>query len=479
MEHTYQYLFPFEKISRGARILIYGAGDMGHEYLRQIQITGYCRCAAFLDRAYTKCQPSIVPIYPPEKIAELYFDFVVLALKTKIHLKGIVALLKSLGVDEKKIIYAGIRQDVDTFLSVDKCDYDYNKQFAFQLQDNAISMRYGAALGDCIIAKRFFEAVVSLAPDCLVDIYTPYGSVNINAVYRGTNGFCQTIDDAGVLYKSNATKYMLSISLTNLVEVDAYDKEKCYCVSPMFLAFVENMIECIKSYGLHPGIGCDRFLHYQRMAYLGIDCYQAYNQFSDYVKIHDSKVSIPMITKSVWNEQDIQARSYITVNYGNGAAVPGLSGEIAKQWPFEYLQEFVRQFKQKYPDICVVQMGMDTSPKILEADIYCFGKNLETVKWVLKDSLLHVDSEGGLVHLATQLGTKCAVMFGPTLATFFGYRQNINIIAEKCGGCYAMYEDISRCAKGQERPECMRSITPQLVMKRIEGFMRKTQIGEK
>ena len=476
MEHTYQYLFPFEIIPRGASILIYGAGDMGHEYLKQTHVTGYCRCVGFLDRAFAQCPPSIIPVYPPEKVSELSFDFIVLALKTGIHIKGIVALLESLGVHERQIVYTGIRREVNTFLP--EPDGRKPGRFAFQIQDNAIAMRYGAALGDCIIAKKFFAAVVSLAPGCLVDIYTPYGGTNINSVYTGAEGFCQTVDDAGILYRSNASKYMLSISATNLVEIDAYDKKKCLSVSLLFWKFVENMSACIKAYGLHR-TGCDRFLHYQRMAYLGIDCYQAYNQFSDYVKIRDSNVSIPMMTESEREEADIQSRPYITVNYGNGSAIPGLSGEIAKQWPFEYLQEFVRQFKQKYPEILVVQVGMKTSPKILDADRYCFGKDLEIVKYVLKSSLLHVDSEGGLVHLATQLGTKCAVMFGPTLVSFFGYSQNINIVAVKCGGCYALYEDISRCAKGQRKPECMRSITPQMVMERIEEHMRNVQTSWK
>ena len=52
----YTYLFPYEKIPQGSRIIIYGAGDVGQEYLQQMQITGYCSVIAFIDKAYDNTQ---------------------------------------------------------------------------------------------------------------------------------------------------------------------------------------------------------------------------------------------------------------------------------------------------------------------------------------------------------------------------------------------------------------------------------------
>ena len=64
------------------------------------------------------------------------------------------------------------------------------------------------------------------------------------------------------------------------------------------------------------------------------------------------------------------------------------------------------------------------------------GESLELVKYVLKGSLLHIDCDSGLVHLATQLGTKCVVLFGQTSVWYFGYEQNINIVSKVCNSCY-------------------------------------------
>jgi ADP-heptose:LPS heptosyltransferase len=51
---------------------------------------------------------------------------------------------------------------------------------------------------------------------------------------------------------------------------------------------------------------------------------------------------------------------------------------------------------------------------------------------------MHIDDEGGLVHMATALGTKCAVLFGPTPVGIFGYEQNINICADTCKECFGI-----------------------------------------
>lgn len=42
MSLKYTYLFPYEKISKDSCIIIYGAGDVGLEYLQQKQITSDC-----------------------------------------------------------------------------------------------------------------------------------------------------------------------------------------------------------------------------------------------------------------------------------------------------------------------------------------------------------------------------------------------------------------------------------------------------
>ena len=48
------YLFPFEKVEKDSKIIIYGAGNVGQSFLGQINMTGYCDVVAVADRAYEK-----------------------------------------------------------------------------------------------------------------------------------------------------------------------------------------------------------------------------------------------------------------------------------------------------------------------------------------------------------------------------------------------------------------------------------------
>ncbi len=43
------YLFPFSRIPYGSRIILYGAGDLGTQYYRQIMESNYCDVAAWID----------------------------------------------------------------------------------------------------------------------------------------------------------------------------------------------------------------------------------------------------------------------------------------------------------------------------------------------------------------------------------------------------------------------------------------------
>ena len=68
-------LFPFEKIDKGAKVVLYGAGMTGQDYIAQIKSSGYCDLVAVVDKNYE----TIEGVAPPEKLLELDFDYIVLA----------------------------------------------------------------------------------------------------------------------------------------------------------------------------------------------------------------------------------------------------------------------------------------------------------------------------------------------------------------------------------------------------------------
>ncbi len=75
---------------------------------------------------------------------------------------------------------------------------------------------------------------------------------------------------------------------------------------------------------------------------------------------------------------------------------------------------------------------------------------------------LHVDTEGGLVHIARAMRTRCVTIFGPTPESFFGYSCNVSVVTDKeCRGCWWKNEMWWReCPEGFPQPvPCMDGIS--------------------
>ena len=241
--------------------------------------------------------------------------------------------------------------------------------------------------------------------------------------------------------------------------------------APRLFAVIERLRDSVKKYGLNAEPLCEYSIHYARSQYLGWNAYTAMGHgLLDY---EDEHVDIPVkeSARDKFLTLGLQQR-YITMNYGWGTKEQRKTLP-AKVWPFSYYAELVQKLHSGIPELLLVQLGTSSSSVINGVDKFVQGESLETIKYVLKYSCLHIDCEGGLVHLATQLGTKCAVLFGPTPESYFGYKENINICAGVCRPCYYMYNDFTLCARHQKEPECMKAITPSMVMEAIEDYLAR------
>jgi ADP-heptose:LPS heptosyltransferase len=466
MNWNYEYLFPFEKIPHNSKILIYGAGLVGQEYLKQIQISNYCQVIGFIDRAFDRYQQMIVPIYSPDVINKLKYDYIVLAFQTEGHVDEVRQILFEKYVEIEKIIYIPPRNECSVLIDNKIQEKDVSV-FAFKKKEFSIALRYGPSLGDNIMRKKVFEEIIRLVPECLIDIYSAASSKDLQAIYGKCPNINHFIDDGGGIYEESKKNYALAMSVFLFIQVDNFDYDK---VSIYNLVFAEKMKLLQKK--------CDEYkmnlytplsVHIKRQIYRRNNYYTALS-YDGVFDIKDQNVKILLDKKWESKFYKLNLNKYITINYGNGIAV-NHEHLIAKQWPYRYFNLLVKYFKKEYPQINIVQLGVAEAKKIESVDEYILGQNLELVKYVLKNSLFHLDIEGGLVHLATQLGTKCVVLFGPTQEKYFGYDQNINVISKKCGGCYGLYKNVNKCARNFERPECMYSITPEMVMEKIKSIL--------
>lgn len=100
-----EYVFPFHKIPKDARIVLYGAGNVGKIYAHQIRRTGYCEIIFWVDRDYQKPELQALGVAAPERLRQGEYDFVVIAVANDGVIKTIMNVMDKMRIPRDKIIY--------------------------------------------------------------------------------------------------------------------------------------------------------------------------------------------------------------------------------------------------------------------------------------------------------------------------------------------------------------------------------------
>lgn len=99
------YEFPFKLIEKGINIVIYGAGAVGQDYIAQIEDTHYCNLVAVMDQN-VRVLDGNRSVLEPEKINDLEYDNLIVAVDSVSVSLQIKTELIKLGVEEEKIVFA-------------------------------------------------------------------------------------------------------------------------------------------------------------------------------------------------------------------------------------------------------------------------------------------------------------------------------------------------------------------------------------
>ena len=97
-------VFPFDKITQNAKVVLYGAGHVGKMFYYQIKQTNYCQIVAWLDKNKNGELVCGFNIDKPEAIWRNVFDYVVIALEDDNVIEKIRRDLLSKGINSNKII---------------------------------------------------------------------------------------------------------------------------------------------------------------------------------------------------------------------------------------------------------------------------------------------------------------------------------------------------------------------------------------
>lgn len=195
---------------------------------------------------------------------------------------------------------------------------------------------------------------------------------------------------------------------------------------------------------------------------------------------HDDKIklTLPMNGREILKKYDLIDKPFITIQ--RGVDVMNKSSESTKLWSVENYEILSNLIKEKYPTIKIVQLGVSKNRciNISNVDLNLIEKtSFSEVLWILKNSLLHIDCEGGMVHLRHFLSAKTSiVLFGPTSPITRGYKENINIRTTKCNCQFCEWligENWQTYCLNTKNTKslCMNSITPQTVFNQVDNFI--------
>jgi Glycosyltransferases involved in cell wall biogenesis len=102
---SYGFVFPFQTINKGCRLLLYGAGGVGIVYYRQLIATGYCSDLLWVDRDWRTISAGGFPVKPLEEISKYDFDAAVIAIFNEGRANAIRSYLLEQNVSKEKIIW--------------------------------------------------------------------------------------------------------------------------------------------------------------------------------------------------------------------------------------------------------------------------------------------------------------------------------------------------------------------------------------
>ena len=107
---TFTYLFPFDKVPMNSKIVLYGAGEVGNLFYKQLVHSDYCDVVCWCDRNYELLSENIEN---PNRIYEKDYNYIIIAIANQKIASEIVNDLTEKGIQPKKIIWGNYRVDLN------------------------------------------------------------------------------------------------------------------------------------------------------------------------------------------------------------------------------------------------------------------------------------------------------------------------------------------------------------------------------
>lgn len=360
--------------------------------------------------------------------------------------------------------------DILSMLSINKPGYDTEKSTV------TIAVNIGHSTGDAIIALAWLKELYKQAEyNIKIDVFATlqyvrhlfYNKTYINAVYH--DHLFQTAKNYTLKLSIGYFIHVIPTQATYRGQLPAQLREQIDKLN----AFVNQYAQYAYGHHHNPWSRLCSLKKWNRWDALGA------SRAIDFSRNNRIDLDLHLDAFSVLERHNLEDVPFITLHAG-GHEWNYPDGTGTKVWPQRRWNEFCRIFKQQHPKILLVQVGDAHSFAMEGVDLCLKGKTtIDETTILLKQALLHIDEEGGLVHMQHQLNGRSVVLFGPTPVDFYGYAQNVNLVSPVCSNCFWLFEDwFTKCPKGLVEAECMEAITAQSVLNAATRCMEQIKKPE-
>jgi ADP-heptose:LPS heptosyltransferase len=386
-------------------------------------------------------------------------------------------VIKRLGLYNSMIYYIDVlknRVDRKKYLKEENCaskDDTHDLKICFQVS---------GGFGDYLVFANYleyFRRKYSKDTD-QIDIYFPMGIGSAKSIFDNSYGVNLIDKEKNIKRKT----YDLYIKLSRFPQIYFYREIKIKLMRPELLQYIALCkafeIEHRDFFIFSPyrdGKTADYCIQRSQIRLQQPDIYGLLKITQTY----QFPLKIKCDEQQFLKKWDLETDKYITIHHGCDVRY----SYSTKLWKWENYDQLARLIKETFPELKIVQCGIDPElfPQMQNADINLVGKTtMEEVKALLKNSLLHIDNEGGLVHLRHALcAKKSIVLFGPTSDLFYGYAENenvrSNVCEEPCEWENAKWNISCKKIKEVEcyEAECMKKITIVELGKKVEKLLNR------
>ena len=402
------------------------------------------------------------------------YDYIVV---TPANAAGINEKLIDFGADKKKIVSL---QEALNLIPED----DWEKCPETDVEENGhIAVVMCGGMGDLLIGKVWLESVIRKYDISREEIEI-YFAENLKS-------------DGEYIFKDSVSRENIHTIHTEAADFFSgryYKAVLRFCIVPEvwrkeiglagkstgdFYTYIDRLWQYGKKHYNRGFISADGFCKTIRERLVdepGVMYHTAFDVFGDlmsYANIRELNID-KVRCEEYLEKTGLAGDTYITLNTGLNAEYR--SKKNTRAWAFEKWVELSEALKRKYPNIKIVQVGLRMREEDdIPADLHMNGRtSLEQIVYLLKKSLLHIDYDGGLVHVRHMTGQKSIVLMGSSASENHAYPENVYIQTKECKPCEWTRPDwLSVCGRGCDTPICMDSITVEMVMEKIKNELEE------